>query len=156
MKSPVPSTSRSPNLSTKVPAIGAVTNLASANTEITALASNAETPKVLAKTGKAGSKIPKPRATQNATADSTATSRGSPLSSGVRRTAPVNRLLTVRWPCATALTVVPHRILGAQPRPLAGWRYRIDHRGHRRARQDMRPTSGVGHQRTRIRRCQRR
>ena len=68
--------------------MGAKTNRMRAKTEITALAWSAETSNVFAKIGSAGAKIPNPIATQKAMAESTATSRGSPLNSGVRLIAP--------------------------------------------------------------------
>jgi hypothetical protein len=50
-----------------------------ANTLITALAQKADTPKELAKTGTTGATMPKPRATQNATKVTAATSLGRSL-----------------------------------------------------------------------------
>ena len=58
--------------------MGEETNRTSANTDTTALASRALTSKERAKTGMAGIRMPKPRATQKAMAANTRTSRGSP------------------------------------------------------------------------------
>lgn len=57
-------------------------NLVKAMPEMTALASRAETPKVRAKIGIAGARMPKPIDTKNAMADNTATSVGRSRSSG--------------------------------------------------------------------------
>lgn len=91
MISPVDMTTRSPRRSTRAPDNGEVMNRTSANAEMTELASSALTPKERAKTGNAGARMPKPSATQKATAERIATSRGRPASSGVRRMAPPSR-----------------------------------------------------------------
>jgi hypothetical protein len=58
-----------------------------AKTEMTELAAIVDTPKVRAKTGIAGARIPKPSATQKATAVTTPTSSGRPFRKGVRPSA---------------------------------------------------------------------
>ena len=79
MLRPIHNTLRSPNLFTNQPLGAALIKRINAKTLITELAANAETSKVCAKTGMIGATIPKPRATQNATAVSTATSPGRSL-----------------------------------------------------------------------------
>src|SRR5665811_1262284 len=76
MPIPVASTRRSPKRLTNLPAPGADAKRTSANTEMTAPAAKLLTPKSLANSGMAGARIPKPRATENATAVRTATSGG--------------------------------------------------------------------------------
>ncbi len=93
MSRPDDITHRSPRRSTSTPASGEVMKRTRAKAEMTALACSAVTSKVRAKTGRTGMRMPKPRATQKATPVRTATSRGSPFSSGVRRTArPMRRV----------------------------------------------------------------
>jgi hypothetical protein len=74
--SPTQSTVRSPILLTSQPLGAALRNRINAKTLITELAAKFDTSKVCANTGIIGATIPKPSATQNATAVSTATSRG--------------------------------------------------------------------------------
>src|SRR5450631_736806 len=81
---PVAMTMRSPTRLTRRPANGAVSRRISANADTTALASALLTPKCLANSGIAGATMPKPRATEKATAERTATSGGR-LRSGRRR-----------------------------------------------------------------------
>src|SRR5476649_2292476 len=76
MPIPVARTTRSPRRLTSRPATGADTKRTNANTEMTAPAAKLLTPKFLANSGIAGATIPKPRATENATAVRTATSGG--------------------------------------------------------------------------------
>lgn len=78
----------------EAPASGDVTNLTSAKTEMTALASRADTSKVPGRTlaGQPGPGCRKPRATQNATADRTATSRGRPSRRGAATNGPAQAL----------------------------------------------------------------
>ena len=76
MPIPVDITSRSPIRFTKRPATGAEAKRTSAKTEITPPAEKLLTPNSLANSGIAGATIPKPRATENATAVRTATSGG--------------------------------------------------------------------------------
>ena len=76
MPIPVASTTRSPRRLTNRPATGAEAKRTSANTEMTAPAAKLLTPKSLANSGIAGARIPKPRATEKATAVRTATSGG--------------------------------------------------------------------------------
>ena len=78
MPMPVARTTRSPSRLTRLPPAKAETKRMRAKTLMTDDAAKLETPKVLAKTGMAGARMPKPSATKNATAVSTATSRGSP------------------------------------------------------------------------------
>ena len=87
MMSPVDSTERSLKRLIIAPAAGELMNRTSANTLMTELAARAETPKVRANTGMAGARMPKPRATQKATAVTTPTSSGRPFRKGVRPSA---------------------------------------------------------------------
>src|SRR6185437_8488791 len=86
---PVPSTTRSPIRFTSRPTPSAETSRISAKALTTPAAAVRDTPKLRANTGMAGATMPKPAATKNATADSTATSIGSPRS-GPR---PISRTL---------------------------------------------------------------
>jgi hypothetical protein len=79
MLSPIHKTLLSPNLLTNQPLGVALTNRIKAKMLITELAANADTSKDLANTGIIGATMPKPRATQNATAVITATSLGRSL-----------------------------------------------------------------------------
>ena len=88
---PVTKTVRSPHRSTMAPDSGEVTKRTRAKTEMTALAWSAVTSKARAKTGRAGARMPNPRATQKATAERTATSGGRPRSRGVLPSAPFTR-----------------------------------------------------------------
>ena len=78
MPMPVARMTRSPSRLTRLPPAKAETKRISAKTLITDDAARLETPNVFANTGIAGARMPKPSATKNATAVSTATSRGSP------------------------------------------------------------------------------
>ena len=80
----MPRTTRAPKAFTIRPTPSADTNRINANALITADEANRSTPKLRANSGIAGATIPNPAATKNATAASTATSRGSPAS-GPRR-----------------------------------------------------------------------
>ncbi len=73
---PIPITSRSPNVAINRPQNGLATSLIRANAEITAPTWRLLTPKLRAKTGRTGTRTPKPTATQNAISPSTYTSRG--------------------------------------------------------------------------------
>src|SRR4051794_27270044 len=83
MPMPMPSTSRSPIRLTSRPTPRAELSRISANALTTAPAAVRDTPKLRANSGIAGATMPKPAATKNATADSTATSIGRPRSGPV-------------------------------------------------------------------------
>src|SRR5690606_24421119 len=68
---------RSPNLSTSRPPNGPNTNRINANAETTAPAAVVPTPNAWVNSGMAGVRMPKPRATENATPASARMSRGT-------------------------------------------------------------------------------
>jgi hypothetical protein len=75
---PKPSTKRSPNISTNLPAINPEVNRITAKLETIKPIRVLDTPKVWAKIGIAGTINPKPIATRNEIDVSTETSRGRP------------------------------------------------------------------------------